>query len=208
MTDRTVTVDGEGRATATATFAAVEVWVEGRADSATHARNRARDAEASVRDALQNEEIDPEEIRTTSARIENQDDAFGVNESDPDHRALVEMTVDCRPETAGDVVTTVTDAATGTGIRDVFFKVSEDTQAKLRREALRDAMTTAREDAEAIAAPEGLAVGELLDVTTTGGSDGFESIVDDALAEGPDGFEPDPIEVTATVEATFELVDE
>lgn len=208
MTDRTVTVDGEGRSTATATFAAVEVWVEGRADSATHARDRARDAEASVRDALQNEGIDAKNIRTTSARIENQDDAFGVNESDPDHRALVELTVDCRPETAGDVVTTVTDAASGTGIRDVFFKVGEGTQAELRREALEGAMATAREDAEAIATPEGLAVGALLDVMTTEGSDGFESIVDDALAAGPDGFEPDPIEVTASVEATFELVDE
>jgi hypothetical protein len=205
MTDRTVTVDGEGRTTATATFAAVEVWVEGRADSATHARNRARDAEATVRDALRNEGIDAEDIRTTSAQIENQDDAFGVNESDPDHRALVELTVDCRPETAGEVVTTVTDAASGTGIRDVRFNVSEGTQAELRREALGEAMTEARAAAEAIAATENLDVGELLDAATTDGSDGFESIVDDALAAGSDGFEPNPIEVTARVEATFEL---
>lgn len=207
MTDRTVTVDGEGCATATATFAAVDVWVEGRADSAAHARDRARDAEATVRDALRNEGIDAEAIRTTSAQIENQDDAFGMNESDPDHRALVELTVDCRPETAGDVVTTVTDAASGTGIRDVGFRVSEETHAELRRRALEDAMATARKDAAAIATPEDLAVGELLDVTTTDGSDGFESIVDDALAAGPDGFEPDPVEVTASVEATFELVE-
>lgn len=207
MTDRTVTVDGEGCATATATFAAVDVWVEGRADSAAHARDRARDAEATVRDALRNEGIDAEAIRTTSAQIENQDDAFGMNESDPDHRALVELTVDCRPETAGDVVTTVTDAASGTGIRDVGFRVGEETHAELRRRALEDAMATARKDAAAIATPEDLAVGELLDVTTTDGSDGFESIVDDALAAGPDGFEPDPVEVTASVEATFELVE-
>lgn len=207
MTDRTVTVDGEGRATAAATFAAVEVWVEGRADAATHARDRARDAEAAVRDALESEGVDAEDIRTTSASVENQDDAFGVNEADPDHRALVELTVDCRPETAGDVVTTVTDAASGTGIRGVFFTVGERTQKDLRSEALEDAMASAREAAEAIASAEDLAVGELLDATTTDGPDGFESIVDDALGAGSNGFDPDPVEVTASVRATFELGD-
>jgi hypothetical protein len=208
MTDRTVTVDGEGRTTATATFAAVEVWVEGRADSATHARDRARDAEATVRDALQNEGIDADDIRTTSAQIENQDDAFGMNETDPDHRALVEMTVDCRPETAGDVVTTVTDAASGAGIRDVRFNVSEGTQAEMRCEALGEAMAEARAAAEAIAATENLGVGDLRDVETTDCSEGFDSIVDDALAAESEGFEPEPIEVTASVEATFELVED
>jgi uncharacterized protein YggE len=208
MTDQTATVIGEGRATATATFATVEVWAEGRADAATHARDRARDREAAVRDALRSEGIDADDIRTTGARVENQDDAFGTNENDPAFRAVVQMTVDCRPESAGDVVTTVTDAASQTGISDTYFKVSEGTRKDLRGDALAEAMAAAREGADAIAGAEDLDVGDLLEVETADGPDGFESIVDDALEVRNEGFEPDPVEVTATVRATFELVEE
>lgn len=208
MTERTVTTSGQGRAVTPPEFAEVRAWIEGRHDSAAIARDRAHDRIAVVRDAVVSDGISDDHVRLTDFRIEHRGDGFEFSSDDPDHRADATLTVDCLPETAGDVVTAITDAGEGTGIECVEFTVGDATRERLQEQALDEAMSTARRRAETIAASESLSAGSLVEVTTTTSPD-FDStgdIVDDALGNTTSrSFQPDPIEVTAAVEATFEL---
>jgi hypothetical protein len=70
-------------------------------------------------------------------------------------------------------------------------------------------MERAREKAEQMAATEGLAVAEMQEATTREVSTGFDSIVDEALASGPDtDLHPTPITVSEGVKAVFEIDEE
>lgn len=207
MTERTVTTSGKGRTATEPDVAEVRLWVAGRHDSSDVAYGRASDLELSVRNELASTSVDEASIRTTDVRLEHRDTAFEVGAADPEYRAETSMTVDCVPETVGEVVRTVTAVGTGTGIEGVRFDVGDAERRRLEEVAVADAMADARRKAETIAAAEGLSVGGVLAVTTETTVGEMNGIVDEALASTSDGFEPNPIEVEESVEVRFELID-
>ncbi|MUV88280.1 DUF541 domain-containing protein [Natronomonas sp. CBA1123] len=207
MTERTVTTSGTGSTAAQPDIAEVRLWVAGRDDVAEIAHERARDTEASLRTALSAADVPEDCIRRTDAQLEDRDNGFEIHTDDPEYRAEFSMVVDCVPEQADDIVGAVLDAGDGSGIERISFDVGDEARMRLGEEALDDAMTVARRKAEAIAAAEGLTVGEVLEVTTDNMPSGMESIVDDALGSSESGFHPNPVEIEASVEATFELQD-
>jgi uncharacterized protein YggE len=93
-------------------------------------------------------------------------------------------------------------------VRTVDFHLGESVSRRLQDEALEAATGRAREKAERIAAAEGLTVAGVREVTTRDVPTGMNSIVDAALAHGPEmDLQPDPTTVAAAVEAVFELAD-
>ncbi|MFW5963854.1 MAG: SIMPL domain-containing protein [Natronomonas sp.] len=207
MTEPTVTTSGTGRRTAKPDIAEVQLWVEGRHDSAEVTHRKARDREAAVREALSTTDVPEDCVRTTDTRIENRESGFEFTNEDPDYRTELSLTVDCLPETAGTVVCTALDSVTGIGVENVRFDIGDAERRRLGEAALTEATETARRQAEAIAAAEERSVGEVIEVTTDHRVNRMESIVDDALASTTGDFEPTPVEVEASVKATFELED-
>ncbi|WP_435359188.1 SIMPL domain-containing protein [Haloarchaeobius sp. DFWS5] len=103
--------------------------------------------------------------------------------------------------------TAVDDA--GVEIGDVTFTFQTPTRRALQREAIADAVETARGKAEAAAAAEGLTVGEVVQMQTDGGSQprqtGSGLVLD--TEQSRSGPESGPIETHVTVEVEYELRD-
>jgi uncharacterized protein YggE len=202
MTRRTVTVTATGRSETVPELTTVEVDATGEGDSATVARDRARDRAATIRAALR---VEDERIRTVDRRVRDASDLLGEY-PDAAYWAVQTLHVDCVAETAGAVVVDATDA--GGHVESVDFALHDETTRRLRDEALDAAMERAGRKAERIAAAEGLRVGEVSSVTTVEETTETSSLVDEALATGHDAdFEPDPIVVSETVEVTYGLDD-
>jgi uncharacterized protein YggE len=179
--------------------------VAGRDDVAEIAHERASNTEASLRAALSAADVPKDCIRRTDAQLEDRDNGFEIHTDDPEYRAEFSMVIDCVPEQASDIVDAVLDAGDGSGIERITFDVGDEERLRLGEQALDEAMSVARRKAEAIAAAEGLTVGDVLEVATDNMPSGMDSIVDDALGPSESGFHPNPVEIETSVEATFEL---
>lgn len=202
MARPTVTTDGTGKSEAPPDLATVEITAIRSGSSATVARRSARDCAETIRESLTAEGVSGAHIRRVSSQIEEPSQMFDRGEDDDPYRATERLVVECLPETAGDVVTAVTDA--GGTVPDVAFHLHEDVRRSLEEEALDAAMDRARRKAKRLAAAEGATLAGIREITTTDGGCGMESIVDEALAGRPDSC-PDPITVTESVEAVYEL---
>ncbi|WP_049935442.1 SIMPL domain-containing protein [Haloplanus natans] len=154
-----VTTDGTGRREAMPDLAVVEVTVNGDGDSATAARETARDRTATVEESLS---VSNGRIRTVERSINDTSELFEP-ETDAPYRATERLVVDCVPETVGDVFVEATDA--GGKVGSIDFHLHEAVRRELRDEALEAATKRARETAERIAAVEGLVVGDVCETT-------------------------------------------
>ncbi|USZ69166.1 SIMPL domain-containing protein [Halorussus salilacus] len=205
MTQPTITTDATARRDAPPDRAVIAVTAIGEGDSAAVARESARDRAATVRESLAEDARSPDRIDTVELRVEDAAQAFDPD-TDAPYRAVERLRIECHPEAASEVVVRATDA--GATVRNVSFDLREDERRRLQDEALAGAMERAREKAERVAASEGLAVGGVLDVSTTDDDAGMSSIVDDALAgNGGDDLGPTPVVASETVEVVYELVD-
>jgi len=199
---RTVTTEATARRETAPELARVELTVTAGGESAATARTAVDDRAANVRDPLTTV-VDPGDVRTTDRRIESSGEMFDPS-VDEAFQATVELTVDCVPETAEDVVVTATNA--GVTVDRVEWHPHESVCRRLHDEALEAATERAREKAEYVATAEGLAVGSLRETRTTDSVGGMQSIVHDALFDGGDtAFQPTPITVAASVECVFDL---
>lgn len=201
----TVTTEAVSRREATPELATVEVAVVGEGETAATARERVRDRSATLRASLTETTVDADRVRRTELRVESTDQQFD-SATDAAYEATERLVVDCVPETAEAVVVAATDA--GGTVRTVDFHLGESVSRRLQDEALEAATGRAREKAERIAAAEGLTVAGVREVTTRDVPTGMNSIVDAALAHGPEmDLQPDPTTVAAAVEVVFELAD-
>ncbi|WP_255197686.1 SIMPL domain-containing protein [Halorarius litoreus] len=200
--ERTVTTEATARRETAPELARVDLTVTAGGESAATARAAVDDRAASVREPLTTV-VDAADVRTTGQRIESTGEVFDPRVDDA-FQATVELTVDCVPETAEDVVVAATDA--GATVDRVEWHPHESVCRRLHDDALEAATERAREKAERVAAAEGLAVGSLREATTTDSVGGMQSIVDEALFDGGDtAFQPTPITVAASVECVFDL---
>lgn len=191
--DATVSVSATGSASAEPDRAVVALSTSATAATASEATDRLAANVTALRDALDDENLSVESVRTTSFTVysrENEDGAtvyvarqsFDVTTTDP---AL-----------AGDVVDAAVDAGP-TEVGNVRFALSEERQRDVRTEAIDAAVTDARVQAEALADSADLTLGEVRSISTGGG---FAGPV--RLAEGTD-IDVGPVTVTASVQVTY-----
>lgn len=200
---RTITTDATGSRETVPELATVDVAVTGEGETATAARERARDRAVTLRASLTEQTVDADRVRRVDLRVEATDDLFEPV-TDAAYQATERLEADCVPETAEAVVVAATDA--GGTVRHVEFHLHESVRRRLQDEALEAATERAREKAERIAAAEGLTVAGVRELTTREASTGMNSIVDEALAQGDDAnVHPEPVTVSAAVEAVYDL---
>jgi len=198
---RTITIEATGRREATPELARVEAAAAAGGPTAAAARDAATDLAERIQSSLP---IPEERVRTVDREVEDTEELFTADDDAP-YLGTEELEVDCVPGDVDDAVVAVTDA--GGRVQGVEFHLHEERRRELAGAALTDATRRAREEAERVAAAEGLAVGDLLEATAAEDlDDGFGSIVDEALGAADDAA-PTPIAVRRSVEATFELVD-
>jgi uncharacterized protein YggE len=199
MVSRTITIQASAREEAVPDLAQVEVKLVAPAEAAVDAQTRLRDRAATLRESVTT--VSPDQIRTVNRRIEETSEVFEPA-TDAPVQATEHFHIDCLPETAADVIVEVADA--GASVTDIQFHLHDDVRQDLQNDALRAAMTRARDKAEQMAAAEGLTVGNVQQAAIQ--DTGMESIVDEALAMAPDKeLQPDPIGVTQEVEVTYAL---
>ncbi|WP_436929984.1 SIMPL domain-containing protein [Halosimplex halobium] len=190
----TVTVSATGTVTAEPDRAVVDLAATAEADNATAATERLAEDAATLRDALDDENLSVESVATTSysvfQRVDNGTTTYVARQS------FAVTTTDTSE--AGAVVDTA--VANGAAeIDGVAFTVSDERRQDLRADAIDAAVDDARVQAEAVADSTGLALGEVRSVSTGDGS-GF--LVERAADAGTT-VEPSPVSVSATVEITY-----
>lgn len=203
----TISVTASARESASPDTAVVRLAVVATADEADAARSQVAADFEETRAALRDFGIDDDQIRTAGFDISvMQDRPRPVETADNGSnqiRASHVFEVEVGPNQTGAVI----DTALGNGtnrVTGVTFTLTEDTRQDLREQALRQAMTNARSDAEVLASSE--------DVTITGLKSAstadvvfvpFESSGDVATEGAATAIEPGPVEVSASVSVTY-----
>lgn len=204
---QTVTVSASGQAEAQPDKAVVRLAIEATADDPTVARQRVAQNATSMREALVGIGVDRDAIRTTGFNIyEDQ-----VRPREPEgrprttyrarHSFVVEVS---RTDRVGEVIDTAIDNG-ATSVHGVRFTLSEETRRELRDDAIDEAMSDARAQADAMAAAGGLTVTGVHSART-GVSRGPRPVAEYAAGGGGDGgtsIEAGDVTVTATVTVTY-----
>ena len=202
MTRHTITTEGIGRREAVPDLATVESRMIAGGDSAAVARVAVRDRVETIRESVTS--VSDAQFQTTGIEIEETSKLFEP-ETDAPYQATVSFRIECVPETVEPVVLEVTE---GSGsITGIEFELHRDVSRRLQNEALAAATERAREKAEHIAATEGVAVGDVENVTTSDAHLNIGSLADIAWESCPDvNCQPTPVTIAASVEVTYELV--
>ncbi len=201
----TISVTGHGEVTADADLAVVLVSVTATADTADAARGQVAADVQQMRQALRDAGVPDDDVQTVYFRITPEYDYGEKQRELVGYEATHAFRIEAAPGDAGDVV----DTAVGNGatrVDGVQFTLTDETRASLRAEALTEATTAARADADAIAEAENLELGDLMSAST---SDGFgpvpmvERALDSSAGGGQTVLEPGPVTVSASVSATY-----
>lgn len=204
---RTIDVSSTGTATAAPDLAVVRLAVEARADSADDAREQVAADVARMREALRELGVPDDAVRTTSFFVGPEYDHTRDGRELVGYRAVHAFEVETGVNEVGEVI----DAAVGNGatqVQGVQFTLTDETRSELREQALSEAVSNARADAETIASASGVSLGRLHSASTAdvgyprpipyaaeaGGRDGASTVV-----------EPGPVDVTATVQVSYEI---
>ncbi len=174
--DRTVSVDATGGADAPPDRAIVQVSAVAEGDDPAAVRDElATDADA-LRTALESAGLTDDDYETTDYRI-NSPRLPPERDDGPDYRGThaFEVTLD-DPDRVGVVIDAAADSDAEVG--DIEFTLSELVRAELREDAIGNAMTDARTQADAIAANGDLHVTSVAHVDATQRS--FSSVSYDA----------------------------
>ena len=201
---RTISVSGVGTAEAEPDLALVRVAVVSEADTAEAARDATASAVQSMRDAFRNNGVPDEAVRTSYYNLQP------VYEYTDDRRELVGyqashgFEIEIGPDRSGEIIDLAVDNE-ATRVDGIQFTLTEETRADLREEAIRDAMSSARADADTIAEAAGVTITGLHSASTGSVSFvPFEARGGDA-AESRTVIEPGPVTVSANVQATYSI---
>jgi len=189
----TVSVSATGSASAEPDRAVVALSTSATAATASEATERLAANVTALRDALDDENLSIESVRTTSFTVYSQENEDGSTVYVARQSFHVTTT---DPDAAG----TVVDAAVAAGpteVQNVAFALSEERQRDVRAEAIDAAVTDARVQAEALADSADLTLGEVRSISTGGGFGGPVR-----LAEATD-IDVSPVSVTASVQVTY-----
>ncbi|MFB6083441.1 MAG: SIMPL domain-containing protein [Halorientalis sp.] len=167
---RTITVAGEGSASARPDQAVVRLAVTAAGDDPAAIRSELASGASDLRSALAAAGVADDAIETTGYSIESPPRRVPPGkggESGPDLRGVhtFEVTVS-DTDRAGAVVDAAANA--GAEVRSVRFTLSESTRERLRNRALENAMADARTQAETLAGAGGLSVTGVASIDATG----------------------------------------
>jgi len=204
MSGRTITTEATAQCTQHPEVATIEATVFADSDVPTNARALARDRVETVRKSITT--VSSDQLKTVEMRVDEVDDLFGP-ETEADYRAEETLIVQCRPDRAETIVTAIID--TGGTVQAVEFGLHQNTYHQLQDDAIEEALERAREQAERIAATEGLQVSRLLAVSTKAATPNNTDMADDLLSDvGEQQLIPTPVEVAKRVEVVYEVTDE
>lgn len=191
----TITAGATGTASAPPDLAVAGVAVEASAETADAAREEVADTVAEMRTALTEANVSDDQIRTTGFVIRPERDNGTVT-----YRATHAFELRVPVDDAGSVVDAAV-AGGATRVDGVRFTLAPETSRELRDEALADALSSARTDADTIANATGVTVDAVTSVVTTDG--GVGPVFAEAARRNGTTFDPGPVTVTASVTVTY-----
>lgn len=203
----TITVGSTAEVSAPADRAIVSVAVVTQAPTADGARAQLAANVSSVRDALRNASLSADQIRTTGFSIRPVFESTDEGRELVGYRAVQGFEVESAPDRAGSVIDTA--VANGANqVEGVAFTLSEETRRELRTRALRQAVETARADAEILANASGLRITGVESVATRDVQfQPFQVRTDTADPEGAGTVvDPGPVRVFASVDVVYRAV--
>ncbi len=204
----TIDVAATGSASAQPDRVVVRLAVVATAQNATVARTNVAENVSAVRAALSDLGLADEEVRTSGYDL-YQDERRAREERQPGeamYRVRHQLTVETDDvEAAGAVIDSAV-ANGATRIYDVAFTLSPDTREELRTEALSQAMSAARVEAQTLASSANISLANVDTISTTGGARVYHEA---ALAATPTAdsertdIDAGPVSVTASVQVTY-----
>lgn len=210
----TITVSAAGQASADPDVALVYVTATGVGPNSSVASDRLASNASQLREALLAANVSEDQLRTTGYTIFQQPVRPPVPETvqpDQPERNRTEFVAlqsfEVRLDDtarAGEIV----DVAVANGadrVEGVTFTLSEETRRELRQEALQDAMTSARGQAQTLADSADLQLGGVGSISTSESEfTTFRDVQETFAADAPEtGIESGPVTVTATVSVTY-----
>lgn len=214
---RTITVSMSGQADAPPDLAIVRASIEATGDSASEVRDELSQRSDQLYDALVAYGLDEEAITTGGFNIysrvdRRQVEAEGVEpgseEESTFYEGNYEYTIEVEAvDTVGEVVDVAVDAGADR-IGYIEFTLSDERRAEVREEALGEALTAARDEAEFVAGEVDASVVDVKTVDTTGGRvSAVREGVAETASDSAAGTElrPDDVTVTTTVTVTYEI---
>lgn len=207
---RTITVSTVGEVKTQPDKAIIHVASTVVADDPTTARDRLASNVSEMREALSEIGISKDQIRTTDFDLferhpekRRPDETGGQTEYHARQEFAIEVT---NISKAGEVI----DTAVGSGatqVRGVQFTLSDEKRTQLRKDALKDAMSTAKDQAQVIANSANLTVTGVHSATT-GNADFRPVIVERVATRGGDAgggtsIDSGPVTVHMSVQVTY-----
>lgn len=210
MAEQTLTTTAVGRASAPPDEVDLQFAATAEEPDVASARRAVAERATQLRRVLDEAGVPAEQVRTERFQIRQRPPERGEG-SDQDSRpyratetigvALLDL------DRLGDVLSTAVDEA-GVEVGEVAFAFRTETRRDLQREAIADAVETARRKATAAAAAEELAVGRVRSIVTDDGPRPRRTSAVRFKAKGSDesgSIESGPMEVQVRVEVEYEL---
>ncbi|WP_340097754.1 SIMPL domain-containing protein [Salinibaculum salinum] len=200
----TISVSASATAEAAPDTVRIRAAVVATASDAETARRQVAENVSQTRTALTESGITDDQFQTRQFDIRTVREPRPNDSRQTRYRAVNEFEIEVSPDRAGEII----DSAVGNGtnqINGVTFTLADDTRLDLRQQALRDAMSNARTDANTIASESNVTVQSVKSVSTSemeffpierGAASG---VAEDASTV----IEPGPVEVSATVSVTY-----
>lgn len=201
MSHATVKVEGRARAEVDPDVMVVSLEVDVGSETAQAARDREQDHRQTLLLAL-DEYIDAEAATVTAIQVGETEQMFDADIDEP-YTAQATLEIRCSPCNLDDVVHTAVD--NGAAIEYVEPRINEARRESIRTDLLERATANARKQAETIAHAADQRIARVQSLSTIKDCS-FGGIADDILgAMVSADYNPGPIELAATVEATFDL---
>lgn len=204
----TVSTSGSGQASAEPDLAVIHATSVARADDPATATDRLARNVSALRNALDEENVSDDQIRTTNYDLSDASERRGpgLPPNETSYRAQQTLAIEVTDVERVGAIVDVAVANGATGIRGVQFRLSEERERDLRTRALERAMTDARTRATTLASSEGLQITGVQAIEA-GGSPGRPVLEADASAGAGTTIDPGPVSVDATVQVTYNATD-
>lgn len=200
----TISVGAAGEVTAEPDRAILYVGVEATADDPETARERVAENVSTLKEALAEIGIDDDQVTTQHYTIrEDRESRRGDTEATK-YRAIhsFEIDIDNVDEVGTVIETAVNSGATNVG--RVQFTLSDKSRSELREQALANAMSNARDDAEILAENANLTIVDVVSVSTNSGNvHPYRAEADMAASGTSTNIESGPVTVSAQIQVTY-----
>lgn len=212
MSEHTITTTATGRASAPPDEVDITFSASALEPDVTGARRAVAEQATLLREALDAVDVPDEQVRTVRFRIRQRSPDRGEHPEDapqPYHATETIGVTLLDLDRLGETLSAAVEQA-GVEIDEVGFTFRTETRRALQREALADAVETARNKAVAAAAAEDLALGEVRSIVTDDGSrprrtSAGRQLAVDTTESGT--LESGPIDIQVRVEVEYDLCD-